>query len=606
MSTRGSLDQSMEKAVKHYASLFRLPSYKRVVLLQALVCMASGLSSVAILFRSSEKLVNGLLLGLALFSISLLSDYLASKFALRNDPIYDLRRTATLSLFCLGVWSLLIFLGVLVGLLFGVFWWLRLCLLGFSAVSILRLITLGASSSLNYRSILASSFLQSFFCLLPFLVFWIETGYSVTLGLFLFLILSPIVSLISTHVFLSLLDSLGEQTLGIPSLALLRAFLLNWITDSNTPFENLLEKLGEEHDVDVALVKFGTSKTKAAMVVPSIHPGPFKNVGSSPLPSLLKDSIEKRFDCTACIPLGLQGHELDLVSQLQNQKVISHIAEAMNFEVQQSQASPFVKVNSDSATASCQVFGDFALLSLTLAPNTTEDLPQELGLFVQEEARKLGLTCCVAINTHNSIDGPTDMSKALDSLKRVAKDCLGKAISMEKWTFEIGAATVRPEEFGLRDGMGTGGITAIIVKVNNQRTAYVVIDGNNMVTGLREKILSAFGSVNIDEGEIFTTDVHSVSATVLGKRGYNPIGQAMDHERLITYIKETTLIASRKLERANAACRCVTIPRVKVIGEKHLSALSLLIDRAFQRAKKTVIPIFFISGLLLMLFLTFI
>ena len=42
--------------------------------------------------------------------------------------------------------------------------------------------------------------------------------------------------------------------------------------------------------------------------------------------------------------------------------------------------------------------------------------------------------------------------------------------------------------------MGTGGITAIVVQVSKQKTAYVVIDGNNMISGLREKILAALTS----------------------------------------------------------------------------------------------------------------
>ena len=40
--------------------------------------------------------------------------------------------------------------------------------------------------------------------------------------------------------------------------------------------------------------------------------------------------------------------------------------------------------------------------------------------------------------------------------------------------------------------MGTGGITAIVVQVEKQKTAYIIIDGNNMISGLREKILDSF------------------------------------------------------------------------------------------------------------------
>ena len=73
------------------------------------------------------------------------------------------------------------------------------------------------------------------------------------------------------------------------------------------------------------------------------------------------------------------------------------------FEVQDSLATPLVRVKEGAATASCQIFGDTAFLSFTLAPNTTEDLPQELGCIVSEEAKTLGIKNTVVVNTHNCL-----------------------------------------------------------------------------------------------------------------------------------------------------------------------------------------------------------
>jgi predicted neutral ceramidase superfamily lipid hydrolase len=94
-----------------------------------------------------------------------------------------------------------------------------------------------------------------------------------------------------------------------------------------------------------------------------------------------------------------------------------------------------------------------------------------------------------------------------------------------------------------------------------------------------------------------------VSAVILGKRGYHPIGEVMDNEKLIDYIKEAALKALSSLEPAKAACSDIIIPKVKVIGEKRLFALSLLIERSLQRARRVVIPLFGSIGLVLMLFL---
>jgi len=599
-TTAGSLSQSMDRAVKHYSSLFMIPSYKKVLLLLALTCISGGLFSTVILFPFPEGVVNGLLLGFSLFFVNLIIDYAVSMLILRRDPIYGLRRTAALSLFSWGLWFPFIFVGVA----FGLPWGIRLCLLGFSAAMILRLIVLFSTSSKGYKRLFAA-FLQPFSCIIPFLVFWTRNGCTIASIMFFF-IFSLAISLISSLTFISILNRVGIQALGVPSLPLFKAFLLNWIAGLNVPFEEFLEKLGENQDVEVSLIKFSSSKPKAVIVVPSVHPGPFKNVGSSLLPSMLKTALETKLNCVVCVPHGLLGHEFDLASQIQNQKIINRVVEFANLEVSVAKATPFIKVSNGLATACCQAFGNFAFLSFTLAPKTTEDLPQELGLFVRQEAERHRLTCCVVVNAHNSIDGTTNMQEALDALKTVAVACLEKAVSLKRLPFEIGAATVIPKEFGLKEGMGPGGITVVVVKVGGQKTAYVVIDGNNMVSGLRENILSALHSIGIDEGEVFTTDTHSVNAIILNDRGYHPVGEAIDHENLIAYIKRATFAALSDLEHVKAACRSITIPEVKVIGEKRLETLCLLIDRTLQKAKKVAVPIFATSGLLLMLVLMFV
>ncbi len=533
-----------------------------------------------------------MLLGLGLFLTSLVADYIISVLVLKGDAVFDLRRTMALSIFCWAVWLFFIFIGAAVGAATSVLkWWIRLSLLGFSATLILRFTVFNAASSTTHKRLFAASLLQPFLSVVPFLIFWARIDYSVTVNMLAFFISSVVIGFAASLSFLFLLNQMGKQAVGLRSVELFRAFMLNWVSNLNAPFEELLEKLGEEQEVEVSLMKFGASGTKAVVVVPSVHPGPFKNIGSSLLPAMLKADLEKEFDCVACVPHGLFGHEYDLASQLQNKKVIADVAACLrSLEVHDENASPFVTVSNGLATACCQVFGKSAFISFTLAPKTIEDLPQELGRFVREEAEKRGLHLCAVVNAHNSIDGTAEMQESLASLQDVATKCLDKALSLKQSPFEVGVATVLPKEFSLEDGMGSGGITVTVVKSGQQKAAYVVIDGNNMVSGLRERILSSLLSIGIDEGEVFTTDTHAVSALVLTEHGYHPIGEAIENEKLISYIKEATLNALARLERVGVSCRSITVPNVKVIGAKQLEALCLLIDKAIQRAKRAVVP----------------
>ena len=169
----------------------------------------------------------------------------------------------------------------------------------------------------------------------------------------------------------------------------------------------------------------------------------------------------------------------------------------------------------------------------------------------------------------------------------------------------VGAASVFPKEFSLKSGMGTGGITATVVEVGKQKTAYVVIDGNNMISGLREKILVALTSLGFDESEVFTTDTHAVSALVTGRRGYHPVGEAMDHQLLIKYICDVAKKAQDNLEVCKVVCRHLVVPKVRVIGEPRLKSLTSLVDDDIQMIKKEIVPVFGLEGLILILLLLF-
>jgi putative membrane protein len=605
VATDDSLNHSMNNALKHYSSMFFLPTFKKAVVAVAVFCIGGiGLSTFS-LFFSADGLIRSLLLGVSVFAAVLFADYVISKIVLGGDAIYVLRRTVALSLFCWVLWIFFIVLGVVFGAFFNLWWWVKLCLLGFAAVTTFRAVVFIATSSVGFLRRLVASLLSPLLSISPFMILWASIDSNITLQFLPFLFVSTIAGCSFAFLFVFLVDQLGRRTYGVPSMPLFRAFMLNWVAALNAPFEALLEELGETEDVEVTLMKFDSYKPKAAIIVPLVHPGPFKNIGSSLLPSLLKRDFEKEFGCEACVPLGILGHELDLASQTQNQKIITNVIEAAKFTASADMATPFVKITEDFVTVSCQVFGKSAFLSFTLAPKTTEDMPQELGHIVNDEAKKLGLECTIVVNAHNSINDVVDVEASLDILRDVAFKCLKKAISLPSYKFEVGASTVFPKTFSLEDGMGSGGITAVVVKVAEQKTVYVVIDGNNMISGLREEILESLKSEGFHECEVFTTDTHAVSAVVLGRRGYHPVGENMDRKELIRYIIETANVATLNLESCKAGCLRLVVPKVRVIGEARLASLSLLVDKALRRAKQIVAPIFVSEGLFLILFLAF-
>jgi putative membrane protein len=595
-----SLDENISKITRRYSSLFTLPSHKKIVLFLCVLCLVGGVLGILPLFPSSYGFEIGLIFGITVFVATLFSDFITNLSFMQADPIFNLRRCSGLSLFSNLMWFCIIFLGSILG---GVLdnWniWAKVFFLGFCVVLVLRLVVFLTVSFANWRRTLLSSFLQPVLCVIPVLFMNSIIPYNMNTSL-LFLSISIPVIILTVFFFTFFLNRVGKKALGVSSLSLFKAFLVNWTEDLNGPIEGFFEQLGSEQDIKISLLAFGAKgKMKAVVVVPALHPGPFKNVGSSLLPSMIQNTLEKKFSCVVSVPHALFGHEFDLASQVQNQKVLDAIVNITDFSPFSSQSTPFIRVERGNAKASCQVFGQCAFVTLTLAPETTEDLPPELGSIIYNEAVKQGLSSAIVVNAHNSIEDSFNLSEAIGSLKEAATTSLAKVLNHQLMPFEVGAAKIVSKEFSVKDGMGPGGITIIVTKVGDQKAAYVTIDGNNLVSGLREKILSSLNEIGVNEGEVLTTDTHTVTGITLTPRGYHPVGEAISHDKLIGYIKQATLNALEDLEPADMAWHTKTIPKVKVIGRDQIKALCRLTEKTLQRAKKLAILLFPILGIFL-------
>jgi len=602
-----STDKYIDKVVKRYSKLFGLPSQRKLAVYLGVLCLHGGILSLLSIGLSLENFVAGLAFGGAFFLLTLFLDFVVSGTSMKHDLIFNLRRCSALSFFSSLIWFGVLLLGGLIsGLLGAPSLWIRFFFLGFSGALILRLLVLSVTSFAGTREVLFSSLLQPVLILIPVLFLGSTIGITSQLHFLLFVSVSISASLVTVFIFKYFMDNVGTGSLGIASSVLFKAFLANWTEDLVAPLETFFDKLGNLQDIKVSLLSFRIGeKLKAAIVVPALHPGPFKNLGSSLLPSLIQTTIQDSFGCVVSVPHGLVGHELDVASQFQNQRVIESIVGFVGPTSSYSKASPMVRTEIGDAKASCQLFGDCALLTLTTAPETMEDLPPELDDFILVEAEKRGLSA-LAIDAHNSMDGGFDLKNAVASFSECSVACLEEALKSKSSSFKVGASTVMPQEFTLQAGMGLGGISVILTEVDGKKAAYVTIDGNNMVSGLRDKILSAIKELDINDGEILTTDTHSVCGMIRSARGYNLVGEAIDHQKLIDYIKEAASRALSNMEPATASWRTEVISDVKIIGEKQITELTVLADKTTERVKQVSIVLFptvaiFLTSLLLFL-----
>jgi putative membrane protein len=225
-----------------------------------------------------------------------------------------------------------------------------------------------------------------------------------------------------------------------------------------------------------------------------------------------------------------------------------------------------------------------------------EDVPFEVGERIASRCLELGGRVAAVIDAHNSIEPgeqtPSLAERDLVDLQEAAESAITRALNDKQSVFKIGAARVVPSNWGLEQGIGYGGIAALVVVSEEQRVAYIVVDGNNMVSGLREKTLEALKKLGIDEGEVLTTDTHAVNAVALVEGGYHPVGKVIDHGEFVSRVEETVSQALLNARESKVSCKVGEIRGVKAIGRGNLVKLSQLVDTMFCLAKMLALAVF--------------
>jgi len=571
------LQERMEAVVESYSkTLFRLPSAPKLLSYLLIASLSSGL-----LFSlpSTSSGPFAYVASSALFLLSALLSWLLDTIVMRGDPILDMRRCLGLELFSLFALAPPSAIGGVLSLLLGR--WPSLAL---------RLASVGIALSISARALtLASASLagpgRSTACTATGPALWLiaSLGAPLLAGAppsksdMLFIALALAIGSLATGAFLSAVRRIGLRLFGVSSFRLIRAFTASWTEDYNEPLEAFLDEIGEEADVQSHVLLFEDAEKGeplGAIVVPGVHPGPFRWVGSSPLPGLLQEAVERAIGRPAAVPHGISGHEQNLTSRGQCDKLISSVLKALrNLDGLCSRATGFIRAEERGAKASCQLFGPLAFLTLTTAPDTMEDLPPELGEALRAEAPSLGLDDIIAIDAHNCVDGPFDRSEAVRRLGKAAQEAVRKALAAPKRPFKVGFGKAVPEGFSIDEGMGPGGIVAMTVEVGGSRWAYVVIDGNNMVRGLRERLLTEARALGFSDGEVMTTDTHVVNARVLVERGYHPVGEVMDWDALASYVREALQRALRAMRPARLRWGVAEARGLRVFGAEQLKRL---------------------------------
>ncbi len=382
------------------------------------------------------------------------------------------------------------------------------------------------------------------------------------------------------------IDKSGAVHIGAPPMVLFRAFLEHWLNHDPGSLEENLSTLGSTDTIRTSIIAFfgRKEKLKGALVVSSFHPGPYRDLGSGGLPSLLKQHLEEKFGGVVHVPHGISGHQSNIITRADVQKLLRDVEAQYPSKPTTAVASAMARSRVGVATASAQVFDHTALVTLTMSPKDMEDMPLELGEKISRDAGRFGLGV-VVVDAHNSMREETFVTPEQSDLLGKAASHAMSALSNGEWLgFKTGFAQDALEDFSLEDGIGPGGVSVFIVSIGIQTVAYITIDGNNMEPGLREEILGSLKDLHVSDGEVMTTDTHLVTGLVRSPLGYYPVGARLEKPLLIDRVRRTVMRAISDLDDSMIGVGHSNV-EVRVLGKETFQNVTGYIQQVGRRVR---------------------
>ncbi|MDG6257160.1 MAG: DUF2070 family protein [Methanomicrobiaceae archaeon] len=368
---------------------------------------------------------------------------------------------------------------------------------------------------------------------------------------------------------------LGERPLkrnfNISALSFINAFIAH-ITDGSKALDEFFRDIGEAVYVPQASLFFHREgKQTATFTVPNVHPGPMGEVGGGNLPKILHEGMGGN----TMVAHGCATHDFNLVSEEEIPKLADAVRASRRVLPFSSTATKSRRYEVESVQVLAQVFGDSILMVSTRSPEKTEDLDYSIGLAIMFEGRR-HFENVLFVDAHNCMVDVTDpvmpASPIAYEYMRACAMATEASKHEEQHAVRVGFShQLLP--FSREEGFGDLGIQAMVVRVGGQYTAYVLFDGNNMQSGVREAIRDRLLEF-VDECEIMTTDSHVVN-TVSGK---NPVGFRVQTELIMPFAEEAVRNAMEDCSPAEAAGSTAWCEDIVVFGSHRVSQLASTVN----------------------------
>jgi putative membrane protein len=507
---------------------------------------------------------------------------------LRGTPTNKISKVIHVAAFSSSFWLVTILLGLLTNSIFGKNSdFVTYCLGGMFIASGLRYgIFVSVFGSRMLRSILIAFVLPVVFftSILPY-------SYSFILQEHLSVLIMG-----STIFTIGVVWSILADRAGYPNLkstfSVLQAFLSAWTENKQEKMEEIFESRSSVDEIRTRMMKFEREGDKQVFVVlPDIHPGPFNPIGGSNLPQKLFNFFENN----AIVLHSISDHSKNLPTTAEVNKYLDSLKNSVLKNSGNECTLPLITKSNDF-TLTCIGFKTSVLMIIS-KDSGMEDLPYSIIEKIEQFAKELGFSDIMIVDAHNALGNKISYEEET-ALTALALTSLEKLEGKQYYTYEIGYSNSLTSGFRIIE-LGGAGIGVLNLLINNEDHLIGWSDSNNLVNGLRIRILRELNKAGINMLEICSSDTHSSS----GKRtrqGYYALGNVTNDKDIIRAFSE---ISSKAMSKTTPSSFSYldSYSQIKLMGRDQFDNYATALNRSMNITKVslTITMILYITMLVI-------
>jgi len=357
-------------------------------------------------------------------------------------------------------------------------------------------------------------------------------------------------------VFLVLIEVKGRN-LGYSPITVARAFIKTWFTGNPVKLEEAFSKYGKIEDLRTKILILNrVGADPVVLVFPTLHFGPFRNIGSSRFIYHMEEALGRHVKSFIFHTAG--SHEHNLVSSEDsvglakklNTLINNYYSTLANLKM----CEP-MRIKVEGWSAYVLRGPTLAVVFLVNTERGSDDLPHELWEYLES---KLSDQLMTAVVDSHSFKG--EKVSDLRELEGVINEVVSKCKCEEGRDFMVGYGE------GVINGKCTGVchnlVKALTMNFGGRRYAIVYIYGNNMDGRYRTKLEEMIKKLGFIEVEIVTPDDHSCAAS-LTETPYDIVRE--DREVTKAVLKAVKEAVSNEMEAYYSTLEAV-VKNVKYVG----------------------------------------